>query len=323
MSKLILPTLCPQKEEREEPTTSSAHALSSLPEHFRPLEGSREARPLLAPPRRSANQRPRASRVGPPLTLRTSLRTRQDTPLPRAGPPRALAPWPHARGCRCSLLAAFGGLARVPRSVLLTSHSPSPSGSWPEVSGWTENAERRWGSPGRGLRGAAERSEVNAWPALSDPRRARSRRSRWAGPVPAPTSVSGRRNRGCQPGRPAARDCGGRKVRDEFQCPKGSNCTTVFQCPVFVRIYGSPRRTPPQPPGVRLGSPGRTRPPGASGSEPGQRWHSLSEGSGDPRRFRGVTIAKCWVPGQGLTLSSSVGVPAWALSWEGGGLDCR
>ena len=179
----------PLPPEREGGADSQVHAraLLSTPAHHPPPEGSREARPLLAPNR--------ASRAGPPLTLRASLRTRRDTPLPPTGPPRAVAPLPHAGTCRSSRPSE--ALVRVPRSVRLRSHSPSPPGSWPEVSGGTENPERRRGSPERGLRGrAAARSEVNAWPARLDPRGAGSRRSRLAGLLPVLTSVSGRRNRG-------------------------------------------------------------------------------------------------------------------------------
>lgn len=86
----------------------------------------------------------------------------------------------------------------------------------------------------RGLRGrAAARSEVNAWPA------GRTLAGRF--PPPPPVGRASPRPdlglRSAEPGLPAGpahRTGLRRKVRDELQCPKGSNCTTVFQCPVFV-----------------------------------------------------------------------------------------
>lgn len=52
-SKLKLPTLCPQKEEKEGPTARFAHALSPLPAHHGPGPGSREDTP---PPRASTSR---------------------------------------------------------------------------------------------------------------------------------------------------------------------------------------------------------------------------------------------------------------------------
>ena len=116
---------------------------------------------------------------------------------------------------------------------MLSSHTLSLSGSYPEVWGGTENPRGDEGGPARPLGGKA-RSEGNAWQVLSDPRGTGSHRT-------------GLR----------------RKVRDEFQCPKDSGCTPVFQCLVFVRT-SSPHEGPGWEPRPRA-------PTRASGLEPRQR----------------------------------------------------
>lgn len=101
---------------------------------------------------------------------------------------------------------------------MLPSHTLSLSGSYPEVWGGTENPRGDEGGPARPLGGKA-RSEGNAWRVLSDPRGTGSHRSRWAGLVPARNSFSGPLNADSKPGRPTARDCGGR-YGTSFSVPK-------------------------------------------------------------------------------------------------------
>lgn len=127
MSRLTRPTLCPHPVRGEGGAGHKVRARALLPTRtpLAPRRAHVRTRPLLTPPRCAANQRPRASRVSPPLAPGPAFRTRQDTPLPRAS----------AAGPRLSPLPACG-LWRPP---LLPCPLLSPSGSWPEVSGGTEH----------------------------------------------------------------------------------------------------------------------------------------------------------------------------------------
>lgn len=63
------------------------------------------------------------------------------------------------------------------------------------------------------------RSEGSAWQVLLDPLGAGSLHSPWAGLLPARNSFWGPLNMGSKPGRPTARDCGGR-YRTSFSVPR-------------------------------------------------------------------------------------------------------
>lgn len=110
---------------------------------------------LLAPPRRAANQRSRASRVGLPLAPRTSSRTRQDTPIPRADLPKPSRLVSMQLAVAASSPADFGGSPGPLCCPLTLSRCPVPTqscGAGPRTREAMREARRGLSEAKRGLR---------------------------------------------------------------------------------------------------------------------------------------------------------------------------